>query len=235
MKVFWGTLSQVKCELRLLKKASGGKYHYYHLLSGMDFPLKSQDYIHKYFSSESGEFISCDRYFEPPYPFMVKVQFYYPFLKFVGKSTPKGRGIRDKIKRKFGYWQQRLLEIQRDVGIDRTKVHKNIVFYKGDNWFSITHDLVEYLLAHQSKIYSLFFWTNGPDELFIQTLAMGSFFSDRVRFNSLREIDWGRGEPYEYTINDLELLIKSDALFVRKISYERNPELVEALKLYLHA
>ena len=51
MNIYWGTISQVKCELRLMQAAAKGQYHYYHLLSGSDFPLKSQDYIHEYLAT----------------------------------------------------------------------------------------------------------------------------------------------------------------------------------------
>ncbi|MCR5670959.1 MAG: glycosyl transferase, partial [Butyrivibrio sp.] len=47
-KIYWGTLSIVKCELDLLSSATKEEYHYYHLISGVDFPLKSQDYIHDF-------------------------------------------------------------------------------------------------------------------------------------------------------------------------------------------
>ncbi len=41
MRIYWGHISIVKCELNLLRAAVKGNYHYYHLLSGVDFPLKS--------------------------------------------------------------------------------------------------------------------------------------------------------------------------------------------------
>ena len=47
LDVRWGDISVVKAELLLLETASmKGPYDYYHLLSGVDLPIKSQDYIH---------------------------------------------------------------------------------------------------------------------------------------------------------------------------------------------
>ena len=45
--VNWGGFSQINCELLLLKKAisSSSGYSRYHLISGMDLPIKSQNYI----------------------------------------------------------------------------------------------------------------------------------------------------------------------------------------------
>lgn len=46
----WGHISIVRAELRLFSAAlaQGEEYAYYHLLSGMDLPLKSQDEIHDF-------------------------------------------------------------------------------------------------------------------------------------------------------------------------------------------
>lgn len=44
----WGDFSLVQSELILLKEATKSKYKYYHLISGVDLPIKSQYYIHKF-------------------------------------------------------------------------------------------------------------------------------------------------------------------------------------------
>lgn len=46
--VNWGGTSQIRIELFLLKQAAETYHSYYHLLFGMDFPLKSQKYIHNF-------------------------------------------------------------------------------------------------------------------------------------------------------------------------------------------
>ena len=53
IKVYWGDISLVKVEYLLFESAlSHGPYAYYHLLSGTDLPIKSQDYIHAFFPAE---------------------------------------------------------------------------------------------------------------------------------------------------------------------------------------
>lgn len=47
--VYWADYSQVDTELRLLKEASQGEYSYYHLLSGVDMPLKTNDERFRFF------------------------------------------------------------------------------------------------------------------------------------------------------------------------------------------
>ena len=54
--VYWSHFSQVQCELFLLKEAvKKDEFAYYHLLSGMDFPIKSQKYIHQFFEENAGK------------------------------------------------------------------------------------------------------------------------------------------------------------------------------------
>lgn len=56
MKVYWGDISLVKVEYLLFETAlKNGPYAYYHLLSGADLPIKSQDYIHEFFHKNSGK------------------------------------------------------------------------------------------------------------------------------------------------------------------------------------
>ena len=234
MKVFWGTISQVKCELRLLKEAINGNYHYYHLISGVDFPLKSQDYIHDLLEEDNKEYLSYFKEGDEGKAFLYKLKIYYPLLRFVGKGDFVGNGLRDRLGRKLGYWQSLLNDFQESHNFDRIKKYRNVVFYKGDQWFTITHDFASYVIENKNRILKTYYLTNGPDEIFMQTLALNSKYAARVNNNSLRHIDWLRGNPYEYRMTDLDELKSSDKLFVRKISCSTDPELVEALSKYIH-
>ncbi|MEG0229362.1 MAG: beta-1,6-N-acetylglucosaminyltransferase, partial [Oscillospiraceae bacterium] len=63
MKVNWGGYSQIECEMLLMKMACNkGNYDYYHLLTGVTFPIKNQDEIHKFFQDNNGmEFVGFDK------------------------------------------------------------------------------------------------------------------------------------------------------------------------------
>lgn len=60
IKVYWGHISQVECELFLMKKAleQEEKYDYLHLISGVDFPLKKPAEIFKFFNEKLFLFFS---------------------------------------------------------------------------------------------------------------------------------------------------------------------------------
>ncbi|MBP3853196.1 MAG: hypothetical protein J6D18_01350 [Erysipelotrichaceae bacterium] len=55
MSVNWGGYSQVECTLRLMEAArSKEHYHYYHFMTGVTYPLRNQDEIHRFFQKHEG-------------------------------------------------------------------------------------------------------------------------------------------------------------------------------------
>lgn len=48
--------------------------------------------------------------------------------------------------------------------------------------------------------------------------------------HALREIDWNRGNPYVWTLEDKEYLSDSENLFARKFSTTRDKEIVDFIK-----
>ena len=56
IEVNWGGYTQVECEYKLMKEAVKlGKHSYYHLLTGVNYPLWNQDYIHSFFEEKNGK------------------------------------------------------------------------------------------------------------------------------------------------------------------------------------
>lgn len=235
MKVYWGHLSIVRCELRLLDAALEGHYKYYHLLSGVDFPIKTQDEIHSFFNEHDNEFVSYHTDGANGDYYYYKIKYYFPLIKFVGRGNFEDIGkLKKRILKRLGKWQEELLVFQEKKGIDRCRNDKKITYYKGDQWFSITDSFARFIVSNKKDIIKRYRMTNGPDEFFVPTLVMNSKFAGRVVNTSLREIDWDRGQPYEYTLEDLKMLECSDNFFARKLSYDKNPELVDALIEFLH-
>lgn len=76
--VRWGGYSEVECEMALLRAAILRPHAYYHLLSGVDLPIKSQDYIHQFFAANRGsEYIAFSPRDEWPATFF-RVQVWHP-------------------------------------------------------------------------------------------------------------------------------------------------------------
>lgn len=223
-KVFWGSMSQAKCELFLLEKAiRKSQYDYYHLLSGSDLPIKSQNDIFQFFDKNKGnEFIHFDSYL----PIREKeLKQYYFFYSFIQQS----RGL----KRKF--WiicEDFSLIIQKKFHIERNKK-----FAYGANWFSITDSLARSLVKDKNWLLRFCRFTKNADELLLQTYVVNKGLESKCfiygPFNdyhaNMRCIDWDRGEPYVYAIEDLDMLLQSDYLFARKFSTNKDKDIIDRI------
>lgn len=192
--VHWGDLSQVEVEYRLFEAAlENGPYAYYHLLSGVDLPIKTQDYIHEFFQKHAGkEFIGF--WNEPSHRKDVyrKVYRYYLFTQYFKEGSSFVHGITAFTRNVF-WGIQKLIKFKRKHDWDH--------FYKGFTWVSITNDFCHYLVDRKSYIMKTFRYTLCPDEIFIQSLIWNSpfrpniyDFSDASK-GSVRAIDWRRGSP----------------------------------------
>lgn len=158
-KVKWGNYSQVETELFLYKKAvQYREYEFYHLLSGSDFPVKSQKYIHDFFSKYQGEnFIQIVPLEQATKEIQRRVRYYHFFVR---KS--KSFGWWFSFLRKATLVPQILFRINRNRGVK---------FFYGANWSSLTHEFVQFLILQESWIRKTFRRVNSADELYKQTLV----------------------------------------------------------------
>lgn len=209
--------TQIDVELFLLEHASKNQYDYYHLLSGVDLPLKSQDYIHQFFDKNNGkEFINFDECVRN-IVIEKRVKYYY---FFVGGYRSQNLFYRyfTKIFNRISRTVQNILGI--------SKIDEGYVYRKGSQWFSITHSLAKYVLDQRENIKRNYRYSFCCDEVFLQTIVYNSpFFAmvkriDEKYNNALRYIDWEHGNPYVFKSSDFNNLIKSKALFARKFNVE---------------
>lgn len=213
LNVSWGGYSQIKAELLLLKEAVKTEHAYYHLLSGVDLPLKSQDEIHAFFAKNYGkEYISIDNKVDCDDELAERVKYYYFLQDQIGRNP-------GKIPALLWHIQYGSLALQKGLGICRIK-DSTPQLYKGANWFSITHAMAIYLLSQEKRIRNLFGCGICADEFFLQTIAMESPFCDRIVGDCLRYTDWKRGKPYTFRNDDYDELMHSCKLFARKFDQD---------------
>lgn len=221
ISITWGGSSMIWGELALLKAATRtSKYQYYHLLSGQDLPIKTQEYIHAFFNAHSGkEFV---RFNHPDFRYKDRVSVYHLFQNYLGRNASS------VLNRSF-------LLLQKCIGINRnSKVH----FYKGSNWFSITDGFARFVVENENWIRKVFRDTLCCDEVFIQTLLMMSPYRDNRYWKPMdndqhaimRLIDWNRGGPYVYRMSDKEELFATDMIFCRKFSESVDSEIIQLIK-----
>ncbi len=195
-KVSWGGYSQIETEMELLKEAVQNNYEYYHLLSGADLPLKKQEEIHAFFDKNKGkEFV---QFGNKEYIKNIKsrFQFFWIGQEYLGNQ----KNICSKIR-------YVTVLLQKIMKIDRTK---KIQYAAGANWFSITNDFAKYVVSNSQLVEKLFKHTICCDEVFLQTLLINSPYKNSIYHKEfdgdyhaiMRKIDWERGNPYVWCIDD---------------------------------
>ena len=221
ISVYWGDYSQVQCELNLLKAAIKGSYQYYHLISGVDLPIKSQDYIHNFF--DLNENIQYVRFAEKWDNSRVNK------IHILNKLNRSNNLLLIRIKNLFNLPFNYLY----GKGYDYTQKF-NYTIEKGDNWFSITDSAAKYIVSQERIIKKIFKYSLCPDEHFIHTILFNSKFKKYLSYNTcLREIDWKRGEPYTYRKADYNLLINSSNIFARKFDISVDKKIIDDIYLYV--
>ena len=230
MRVYWGHLSQIKLEYHLFEVArKHGKYSYYHLLSGADLPIKSQDTIHDFCSQHQGkDFIAfwlsesacADTYY--------KVSRYHLGMRY------------DKLfsQRTLSIISAKLRFIIGDVVTAILgKREMDCTYVKGANWLSITEETLDFILQAKSKVLKRYRYTRCPDEIFVQTLVYNDpYFRSKVydmegEHGDLRLLIWPPATPSPQILRkeNLPMLLESSAFFARKFSTAVDPEVSDEL------
>ena len=228
VKVRWGGYSQIQAELNLLEAAyKKDEYCRYHLISGVDLPIKTQKEIHDFFDKDNKEYVQYD---------------YKDNQEEIMNRAGKYHFLRDHIDRNnyfFNVIEKMSLVIQNILKINRCKKNK-IKLKKGGNWFSITSNATKYVLENKKWIQKQFKNTKCCDEVFLQSLIYNSKFKNNLfydpyekRNTSLRYIDWKRGNPYTFRITDFNDLISSHYMFARKFDENVDNEIILKIHDYL--
>lgn len=224
--VRWGDFSVVQAELNLFKESSSiRKYKYYHLLSGVDFCIKSQNFIHNFFKKHDGkEFIGFSTY-DYNTELDAKVKRYHIFPKYF-RSTNNILSLTIRLLRFVFMRIQKLLNISRN---------KNINFKKGTQWVSVTNNFVEYILSQENNLYKIYKNTFCPDEIYKQTLCWNSPFRhnaysmENENVGCMRMIVWEKRQIVEWSDSQFEELLNSEMIFARKFSI-KNLKLITKIK-----
>ena len=222
--VHWGDVSVVQAEYALFEEAlRNGGYDYFHLLSGVDLPLKSMDETDAFFERHAGkEFIGYTLTESTP-ELVRKVQRYHLFPEDFRNKNPL-----KSILRSLFLKMQEVLGIKRNRGVD---------FKKGSQWVSVSAEMARIFVAHKDWALKTFRHCFCPDEIVMQTLCWNSPRRTHI-YNTtddaagcLRAIGWHDGRLDDWKREDLEELKASPALFARKFNTEDPAFLSQVLEL----
>ncbi|XCN75094.1 MAG: beta-1,6-N-acetylglucosaminyltransferase [Candidatus Electrothrix aestuarii] len=222
--VYWRDFSIVEATLILLREAVAhiDQFDYYVVLSGNDYPLRSQAYIINFFNKNKGrEFMNiiqmpCKRAGKPLFRL----------------TTYKPRPGDSKLSKTICKIPSRLLSAlsyRRDYQL----YFQGLQPYAGSAWWALSREACQHILhfiEEEKQLIDFYKNTINPDESLFQTILGNSPYQSRIVRN-VTYTDWsgGRAHPINLTERHLEFFQKKpiilediygkgELLFARKFS-----------------
>ena len=213
--VRWGTVSQIETELLLFETAlKHGGYSFYHLLSGTHLPLVPLTELSAFYASHSGEEIM--RFWpEDPGDADFKLRRYHFPLRDFKSVSPARRVLCQKT------WTA-VLKVQKILGIRHLK---DKVFFKTDNWLSLSEKACRFLVDQKAPILKKYRWSFCGDEYFVASELMDKKTDFHI-FNcsNLLYVEFLNDSPKSFTLDQYPSLQKQGFLWARKFTSLKTPE-----------
>lgn len=195
---------------KLLQAVKDDDYDYVHLISESDIPLMTPEYFKHFFNKDTYlEYCKVDD------NILDRVRYFYLTGIINLRSDPF------KIKH---FLHNFLLITQKMFKINRLR-NKHIRIEKGCNWFTFSGKCIKEILDFDDSFLTYSFL---GDELYIQTILRPKHL-ENSDLGCCRYIDWKRGNPYTYTIADvdeLKNLVNTKYAFARKV---KDDKIVDAI------
>ncbi len=204
-RCYWGRFGIVEATVSCMREALETPFDYAVLLSGQDYPAKSNQAIKQFFLERPGK----------------------EFIESFSMVLPNRWADRAR-ERAFGFviaFRSRLLR----TGWTR-KFPLGYVPYGGTQWWALSREAIEYILrflSHHPRFYRYFRFTYAPDEIIFQSILSNSDFRDRIS-GKITYDDWSNlSPPYPKVLDesDFSVLESSNWLFARKFDYATSEKL----------
>jgi hypothetical protein len=213
----WGAFGHVAATLEgigeILK--TGTDFDHAILLTGQDYPIKSNRHIRQFFQAHMGQLFL--EYFPLPH------------------NEWQNRGM-DRIEawhwhilgRYFKFSPGRRFPIQR-------RFPKGLKPFGGSSYWCLTRECIEYIhtfTTQNSAFVNFFKYVEVPDEIFFQTIILNSPFERMAVNDNLRYMEWNdlnSGSPAVLVKTDVEKLRASSKLFARKFDQSVDAQVLDLI------
>lgn len=234
-KCYWGDFGHVLATIKGIQEVFDQNiyFDYMFLLTGQDYPIKSNAYIEKFLQENKGkEFIKFhslphDRW-EGKYEGFRRIDYWHFYLFNKYFCFPEKRIFNNRLISLL--WSLLIL-----LSPKKRKFPDNFEPFGGSGYWSLTRECVEYIhnfIKQNRDFVSFFKYVYIPDEIFFQTILLNSPFKDHVFNDDLRYVDWsGRNGFYPGILckDDMEILSKSTALMARKFDNTIDSEVLDMI------
>jgi hypothetical protein len=243
ISIFWGGISQVEATILAIKKISkDNRTGYCVLLSGQDYPIKSNEHINLFFEKDYGKnFISgvsmksklswkngLDR---------IEKYNFHPSEKRVLISLPS-------IYEKSFYTRVNLKNLKK-VLLSHEKLKlfnllkkrsfpKYLSPYGGSNWWALPietiHHINSFIETHPDYL-SYHNLSHCPDEIFFHSILFAHFEPNSIA-ESVTYVNWSRKNcplPVTFTNDDFMEITSNNKLFARKFDIQQDSEILDKI------
>lgn len=220
----WGDVSQIETEYRLLMAAfEKGNYAYYHIISGVHFPLKPIGCILDFFKTNEGNTVFYDLCQSTKYQETRKLRRFNILTRYFATGPAISRRL-CQILNRIWLGMQGWFKLERNKGIS---------FHKAANWASFTEDAVNLLIEKKLFVMKVFRHTFCGDEYFAPTVLLNSDLKYKVvNCDNYLKQEMGEANPRVFVNDDYENLINSGYLFARKFNDE-NIDVVDRINQHI--
>lgn len=224
----WGGFNHLRCILFLVKEGLKNKeIEYFHLISGQDYPLKSQVEFNQFLNQNKGkQFLE---YFQMPTD-------NWPNK---GKERLGNYNLYDWFDAKVSFQKKIIyafLEVQWRLNIKRKPIKEFSTLYGGSTWWTLSADCLNYVirfLEDHPTFLKKFNFSFCSEEILFQTIIVNSPYNKNLVNDNLRYIQWEERNgscPAILDETDFENIKKSDALFARKFDKLHSNKLLGQIK-----
>lgn len=199
----WGTIGHIEATLEGIRKALAlhFDFDYVILLTGQDYPIKSNEYIQKFLEDSNR-------------------QSYLEYFSLPSEIWKTENGGMDRINYWHLYFLGRPHKIFPIPSLIKKKILKDINLFGGRSNWCLDRDCVEYIdeyLRRSDSFVKFCKHVGLPDEIFFQTILLNSNLKDRLVNENLRYVVWvDLPNPAILGSQDYEQFINSSKLFARK-------------------
>jgi hypothetical protein len=224
-KINWGGLNHLKSILLLCEEVIRDKeIEYVHLISGQDYPTKTNEHINSFLEANRGkEYLN---YETPPEPTELARLMNYSFFDLINGRSKRGETMI--------YW---ISMIQKKLGIKRkVPMGDASLLYIGSTWWTLSAECVRYVMKYtkeQPAFFKRMKFTFCSEEYYFQSVIMNSPFRENVINNNLRYIVWQTRNgslPAILDESDYEKIVNSDVFFARKFDLPVSANLLKKIK-----
>lgn len=227
--VIWKWFSQVEATISCIETALNLNidFKYFILLSWVDFPIKSNNYILNFFKNTNLNYLefreinksnSYIKYFQNK-QLWFKISKWHFYDTFKLNWNSKNKSLKHWFYRFYILFNILLI----NNILNKKNIDNNLKYFFWSSWWCLNNKSIKYIFDFYKKnenFNRIFKFSDASDEMYFHTILLNSEFNKNCINNNLRYIDWSDNREWPAILNeeDFDKIRKSNMIFARKFS-----------------